>query len=85
MPERSVEVQVWVTQGSMMVNTSALDPDHEMHPYNQIVRQGERPEDFGVHHPYTEMFKGKARAELCAEIVTLRKELDAAHRMMAMI
>jgi hypothetical protein len=85
MGERSVEVQAWVKQGCMLVNTSALDPDHEMHPYNQIVRQGERPEDFGVHHPYTEMFKGKARGELCAEIVKLRQELEAAHRIMAMI
>jgi len=75
---REVHVkQWWSNGGGMMINTSALDPDHEMHPYNQILAQGERPEDFGVRHPFAERFDGKSRDELIARIIQLEKEVVA--------
>ncbi|AGR48127.1 hypothetical protein SmphiM12_495 [Sinorhizobium phage phiM12] len=71
-----VKIQVWINTGEMLVNTYALDPDHPKHPYNQILAEGKRPEDYGIHHPYEEEFGDKSRAELIEEIVRLRIELE---------
>ena len=76
-----VEVQVWWKPGGgMMINTYGLEASHEMHPYNQILRQGKRPEDYGVRHPHEEEFETKSRTELIEEIIYLRKELEGAAR-----
>ena len=85
---KEVSYKVWHSEGGMLVNTSALEHDHPMHPYNQIKAQGLKPEDYGMAHPLVEIdgeeFGDKSRGELIAEILTLRKELDGAFRHMAM-
>ena len=63
-----------------MTNTYALDHDHPMHPYNQIKEQGLRPEDFGINHPLAEEFDNMSRADLIAEVLSLRKEIEAMAR-----
>lgn len=81
----TIEIKEWYAPGGdMMYNCYGLDPTHEMHPYNQALAQGVRPEDFGIEHPYEEMFKDKTRGQLIHEVMSLRKELYELHRMSAM-
>ena len=72
--EKEAVVRVWVNRG-LMVNAYALDWDDPDHPYNQIVSQGLRPEDYGISHPLTEEFVAKTRDDLIREILELRKEI----------
>lgn len=81
----TVSYKEWYAPGGgMMYNTWSLEPEHPMHPYNQLKEQGVNPEDFGIEHPYVELFKDKSRSELCAEILHLRKALDAKFKYEAM-
>lgn len=81
---QEVEIREWINKGGgIMVNAYALSPDDPDYVYNQILAQGQRPEDFGINHPYTEQFKEKTREELMSEIVELRKEIVALHRASA--
>lgn len=82
--ERTVEIRQWIRHGGMLVNAAALDWDDPNHPYNQIIAQGEKPEDFGYRHPLTKEFEGKTRDELIREIAALRKELEGWARADAM-
>lgn len=77
MSEDEVSIQVWVRDGTMLVNAYALNPDHEMHPYNQILSMGKRPEDYGMQHPYYERFKDSSREDLMRRIVDLEREITA--------
>ena len=72
-----VSIQAWVKRGSMLFNTECLEYDDPMHPYNQIVAQGKRPEDYGIRNPVHEEFKRKTRYELIDEILDMRKQLRA--------
>lgn len=74
----SVSIKEWYAPGGgMMYNVWGLEPDHFMHPYNQIKDQGLRPEDFGVQHPYTERFKKYSRDELIENIIELEKTIES--------
>lgn len=70
-----MEIVAWISTGTMMVATDALDADHPMHPYNQIKNKGERPEDYGYRHPREVEFANKSREELIDEIMSLRVNL----------
>ena len=73
-----IEIQQWWKPGGgMMYNTECLDPDHHMHPYNQALAQGVRPEDFGIQNPYAAEFNDKSREELIEEVIDLRKQVLA--------
>jgi len=72
-----VEIKVWSRRGGMLVNTYALDITDAEHPYNQVVAQGKRPEDYGIQHPYEEEFGDKSRTQLIEEIISLRREIEA--------
>ena len=78
--DAEITVQLWIKEGGMMVNTSAVDIEHPMHVYNQILAQGAIPEDYGYKHPLAEEFDAKSRGQLIQEIVKLRKEIDGYHR-----
>lgn len=73
----SVFIRKFVSRGTMLVNTEALDVDDDDHPYNQIKSMGLRPEDYGVQHPLTDEFAAKSREELIDEIIDLRGTLLA--------
>ena len=73
----SISVQAWVKRGGMLYNTECLEYDDPMHPYNQIVAQGQRPEDYVVKNPVHEEFKDKTRHELIDEVLYLRKQVKA--------
>lgn len=73
----SISIQAWVKRGGMLYNTGCLEYDDPMHPYNQIIAQGHRPEDYGVYNPVHEEFKGKTRHELIDEVLYLRKQVEA--------
>jgi hypothetical protein len=72
-----IEIKKWVTRGSMVINTEALNHDDPMHPYNQALAQGVDPADFGIEHPLNHRFKGKSRGDLINEIIELEKELSS--------
>ncbi len=76
-PNELVEIQVWIKEGGMLVNAYALEPNHPMHPYNQIVSQGKRPEDYGIMHPYFEEYGKKTKNQLIEELVSIKKELES--------
>lgn len=74
---QTISIVAWWKPGNgMMYETSALDPDHPMHPYNQVKTQGLRPEDYGLSHPRYEEFDKLTREELIDQIVELRKEVE---------
>ena len=73
----SIEIKQWYAPGGgMMYNTYGLEPDHFMHPYNQALSQGVRPEDFGIEHPLSERFKEYSRTQLIEKITQLEKEVE---------
>lgn len=77
---KTIQVYVWVKRGGMRYNTSCLphnDPDSE---YQQIIRAGGNPVDYGIVDPMEEEFKDKTRAQLLQEIQDLRCQLDSLHR-----
>ncbi len=74
--DKEISIQCWVGKG-VMTNAYALDADHEMHPYNQALRQGVKPEDYGIRNPYEDMFASYDRSMLIAEILQLRKEITS--------
>lgn len=75
-------IHEWISSGGgVSIRTDALDHDHPMHPYNQLLDQGVKPEDFGYEHPLTERFKDQSRSELINRIIELEKELNYAARM----
>lgn len=67
----------WKPGGGILYNTEYLDHDHPIHPYNQALAQGVRPEDFGTQHPLAAEFESKTRDGLIEEIASLRKEVAA--------
>ena len=72
------EIQVWFKPGNgMMIRTDGLEYDHPMHPYNQIIEQGFKPELYGYTHPLYEKYKGKSRNELIEMIAELEKTVIA--------
>lgn len=71
-----IEIQVWIKEGMMLVNCYALNPNHPMSPYNQVLAMGKRPEDYGIKHPYAAEFEDKSREELIEQIVQLRIDLE---------
>lgn len=81
MSKKEIQIRPWIDfGGGMMVNAEALDITHPDHVYNQILAQGEKPEDYGYKHPYSEMYTDKTRDELIHEIVSMRKEIEALYR-----
>ena len=77
---KTIQVYVWVTRGGMRYNTSCLphnDPDSE---YQQIIRAGGNPAEYGIVDPLEEEFKDKTIAQLMQEIMDLRNQLDSLHR-----
>ena len=77
MTDDTVQVKLWIGHGTgVLTNTECLDFDDPMHPYNQILSQGKKPESFGYEHPLAEEFRGKDRTDLIEEIMFLRKELS---------
>lgn len=73
MVKDTVEVQHWVRRGGMLYNTDCLEYDDPLHPYNQIISQGLRPEDYGVYNPLHKEFDARCRQDLIDEILYLRK------------
>ena len=76
---KTISVYVWVKRGRMMYNNAALphnDPDSE---YQQIIRAGGIPSEYGIVDPVSELYKDKTRAELIQEIVDLREQLESLH------
>ena len=81
---QEVIIKPWISKGGgMMVNAEALDIDDPDHVYNQILAQGQQPENFGYKHPYAEEFGAYSRDQLIHEIVSLRKEITSLHRASA--
>lgn len=80
----TIEIQVWKREGGMMTRCDALDIEDPLHPYNQIVAKGLKPEDYGIRHPYEEEFGEKSRGELISEIIKLRKEVEGYARASVM-
>lgn len=87
-----IEIVLWWKPGNgMMYNTSALDPDHKMHPYNQILAMGKVPEDYGYEDPYAAMmleekgypYLSMTKRQLVIEIFKLHKEIEALERIYA--
>ena len=78
--KESVQIKQWAHRGNMLVNTSALGYNDPEHPYNQIVAQGCRPEDFGIEHPMANRFDGVSRGQLIEEILQLEAELESRER-----
>ena len=77
---KTIQVYVWVTRGGMRYNTSCLphnDPDSE---YQQIIRAGGNPAEYGIVDHLEEEFKDKTREQLMQEIVNLRNQLESLHR-----
>jgi len=73
----SVSIKTWHSSGDgLMVNTYALGYNHPMHPYNQVIAQGKRPEDYGIKNPLEEEFASKSRNQLIEEIIALRSEIN---------
>lgn len=81
----SITIDYWVKRGIMKVNAYALDADDPDHPYNQALRQGADPADFGIEHPLNKEFESKTRGELIAEIIKLRKELYSREKWSAVL
>lgn len=71
---------IWLKCGTMMVNRDALGADNPDQTYNYIKAAGFEPEDYGIKHPYTEMFENKTRDQLISEIIELRREIEALAR-----
>lgn len=70
-----IDIKIWHSNGGgMMYRTDTLHPSHEMHPYNQVKNMGYKPEDYGLNHPYEEMYKDKSRNEIIAELEELKNE-----------
>lgn len=87
-----IEIVVWWKPGNgMMYNTSALDPDHFMHPYNQIKAMGKHPEDYGYEDPYALMvfeekgmkYMDMTKRQLVIEIFKLEKQIESLERLYA--
>lgn len=77
---KTISVYVWVKRGGMMYNTSCLphnDPDSE---YQQIIRAGGNPAEYGIVDPLEEEFKGKTREQLIQEICDFKEKLESFHR-----
>lgn len=77
---KTIELVVWVKDGEMLVNSSALHHSHPMHPYNQIVAMGLSPEDYGIDHPLEMEYGHLSRGELISKIDELSREIEAMHR-----
>lgn len=77
---KDIKIQQWIRQGGMLYNTDGLEIEHDMHPYNQALAQGVIPEEYGIHHPYALEFMDKTRDQLIAEVVQLRKQVEALER-----
>lgn len=72
--------QPWVKHGDMLYSREGLNPNDPDHLYNYLKEVGFEPERFGIKHPYDEMFAGKSRGELIAEVIDLREQLESAAR-----
>ena len=75
--EDTVTIKKWVKRGIMLCNTECLDPDDPDHPYNQVLAQGKKPEDYGIKHPHAVRFDNMSRAELIDLILGLEREVNA--------
>lgn len=81
----SVSIKPWIKRGKMLLNTSALEPNDPDHVYNQILKQGKIPEEYGIDNPKivrNERFKNKTRNELIEMIFDLEKQLASAEQFM---
>lgn len=71
-------IKVWVRRGGMLVRTEYLDENDPDHPYNQLLKLGFRPEDYGVRRAGLDaIIAGRSIEELAQEIKDLREELIA--------
>lgn len=50
MPEE-IEIKLWAKRGKMLINTYALPPEDPDYVYNQVLRQGVDPEEYGIPKP----------------------------------
>jgi hypothetical protein len=79
-----MEINVWAKRGSLRVRTDCLPFDDPDHPYNQIIAQGEIPEDYGFEHPkialFEKRFGGLSRPQLYQMIVDLEADVLALER-----
>lgn len=83
---KEIEIKEWYAPGGgMMFNTWGLEPDHEMHPYNQALRQGVDPEEFGIEHPMSEKYKDMTRSQLIQKLYEAEREIEGFHRHSAML
>ena len=84
MPEEkktAIEIIQWVKgRGVGMVRADCLAPEDPMHPYNQALSQGVRPEDFGIEHPRAARFKDYSRERLIEELVAAEKQIESMER-----
>lgn len=70
----------YVRKGGMLVLRSALhcnDPDFL---YNYIKDHGYEPEEYGIFHPAAEEYANYTRAQLIAELVDLKDQLEIIYR-----
>jgi hypothetical protein len=72
---KTVQIQEWIHEGYMIIRADALEPEHPMHPYNQLLAQGVKPEDYGIEEPFADRFRRYTRSQLIRRIVELENEL----------
>lgn len=84
LPDGTLEYDVWVKRGLMIVNRNALDIDDLDHLYNQIVAAGLEPEAFDIFHPVAEQYKDFTRAQLINQITSLTRDLHDLHHASGM-
>lgn len=69
----SIDVKVWVRQGSMMVRADALPHTNPDSTYGQIKAMGLDPEDYRV-YAYPDLHE-LSREQLMAEVSKLRDKI----------
>jgi len=71
-----VTTYVWVRRGGMLYNTASLDHSDPDSEYQQIIRAGEDPSEYGITDPMVELYRDKSRAEMVKEICDLKEQLE---------
>lgn len=77
-PDGTVKYSVWWKNGSMLVNRQYLAPDHPESLYQQFLKNGLIPEDYGLksfNEEVAEEFRVWNKDRLINEILYLRKTI----------
>lgn len=72
---KNVNVPVFVKRNGMLINRECLDIDDPEILYNYLKNNNYCPEEYGVNHPYEEIYKELTRYDLIDKIMKLEKEI----------